>query len=102
MKIIERVKTIGRRLDWMLGGSNERASITNSADLLAEIQRSFTATSGVQVNSETAMRVSAVSACVRAIADNLASLPLILYRKTGAIDPLELKRAIVGYLGRTY
>jgi peroxiredoxin len=26
----------------------------------------------------------------------------IIYRKTGAIDPLELKRAIVGYLGRTY
>ena len=26
----------------------------------------------------------------------------ILYRKTGAIDPLEVKRAIVGYLGRTY
>jgi len=26
----------------------------------------------------------------------------ILYRKTGAIDRLELKRAIVGYLGRTY
>ncbi len=25
----------------------------------------------------------------------------ILYRKTGAIDPLELKRAIVSYLGRT-
>jgi peroxiredoxin len=26
----------------------------------------------------------------------------ILYRKTGAIEPLELKRAIVSYLGRTY
>jgi peroxiredoxin len=26
----------------------------------------------------------------------------VLYRKTGAIDPLELKRAIVAYLGRTY
>jgi peroxiredoxin len=26
----------------------------------------------------------------------------ILYRKTGQVDPLELKRAIVGYLGRTY
>jgi peroxiredoxin len=26
----------------------------------------------------------------------------IIYRKTGAIDPLEVKRAIVGYLGRTY
>jgi peroxiredoxin len=25
----------------------------------------------------------------------------IVYRKTGAIDPLELRRAIVGYLGRT-
>ncbi len=26
----------------------------------------------------------------------------VLYRKTGAIDPLEVRRAIVGYLGRTY
>jgi hypothetical protein len=26
----------------------------------------------------------------------------IIYRKTGGIDPLELKRAVVGYLGRTY
>ena len=26
----------------------------------------------------------------------------VIYRKTGQIDPLEVKRAIVGYLGRTY
>jgi hypothetical protein len=26
----------------------------------------------------------------------------VLYRKAGAIDPLALKRAVVGYLGRTY
>jgi peroxiredoxin len=26
----------------------------------------------------------------------------VIYRKTGEIDPLEVKRAIVGYLGRTY
>jgi peroxiredoxin len=26
----------------------------------------------------------------------------VLYRKTGAIDPLEVKRAVVSYLGRTY
>jgi thiol-disulfide isomerase/thioredoxin len=26
----------------------------------------------------------------------------VLYRKTGAIDPLAVRRAIVGYLGRTY
>ncbi len=26
----------------------------------------------------------------------------VLYRKSGPIDPLELKKAIVGYLGRTY
>ena len=26
----------------------------------------------------------------------------VLYRKTGAMDPLEVKRAVVGHLGRTY
>ena len=26
----------------------------------------------------------------------------VIYRKVGAFDPLELKRAIVGYIGRTY
>ena len=26
----------------------------------------------------------------------------VIYRKVGAIDPLELKRAIVEHLGRTY
>lgn len=26
----------------------------------------------------------------------------VLYRKTGSIDPLEVKRAVVSYLGRTY
>jgi hypothetical protein len=26
----------------------------------------------------------------------------VLYRKTGAMEPLEVKRAIVGFLGRTY
>lgn len=26
----------------------------------------------------------------------------VIYRKTGAIDPLEVKRAVVGHLGRTY
>jgi peroxiredoxin len=26
----------------------------------------------------------------------------VLYRKSGAIDPLEVRRAVVGYLGRTY
>ena len=26
----------------------------------------------------------------------------VIFRKTGAVDPLELKRVIVGYLGRTY
>ena len=26
----------------------------------------------------------------------------VIFRKSGAVDPLELKRAIVGHLGRTY
>ena len=26
----------------------------------------------------------------------------VIYRKSGSIDPLEVRRAIVGHLGRTY
>jgi hypothetical protein len=26
----------------------------------------------------------------------------VIYRHTGQIDPLEVKKAIVGYVGRTY
>lgn len=40
-------------------------------------------TSGKVVNSETAMRTAAVYACVRVLAETVASLPCIVYRRKG-------------------
>lgn len=76
--------------------------------------------SGAAVNSESAMRVAAVYACVRVLADSVAMLPLRLYRKNkdgthelagdhfadGLVDgapneihtPFEFKRLVVGTL----
>ena len=39
--------------------------------------------SGVPVNTTTAMRASAVIACVRVLAETLAQVPLIVYRRIG-------------------
>lgn len=41
---------------------------------------------GVRVNEETALRLSAVYACVRCISEDVAKLPLILYRRRGDGD----------------
>lgn len=38
---------------------------------------------GTYVSAETALRISAVWACVRLISQSLASIPLIVYRRTG-------------------
>lgn len=39
--------------------------------------------SGVPVNNKTAIRASAVLACVRVLAETLAQVPLMVYRRTG-------------------
>ena len=39
--------------------------------------------SGIPVNTTTAMRASAVLACVRVLAETLAQIPLIVYRRVG-------------------
>jgi HK97 family phage portal protein len=39
--------------------------------------------SGVVVNNTTAARLAAVGSCVRVLADDIAALPLVLYRQTG-------------------
>ncbi|WP_094550255.1 phage portal protein [Petroclostridium xylanilyticum] len=52
------------------------------AFLLGEdIGTGMASTAGVRVNEETAMRVTGVYACVRVIAETVASLPLPLYRR---------------------
>lgn len=39
--------------------------------------------SGVQITPETALQTSAVFACVRVLSETIASLPLMIYQKTG-------------------
>lgn len=52
------------------------------AFLLGEdISPGMVSTAGIRVNEETALRVTAVYACVRVIAETVASLPLPLYRR---------------------
>jgi HK97 family phage portal protein len=57
--------------------SSRSASFGQADELLAPLS-----TAGVAVSSETAMRCAAVHACVRVLADSVASLPLIVYRRT--------------------
>ncbi len=53
------------------------------AFLLGEdISPGMVSTAGIRVNEETALRVTAVYACVRVIAETVASLPLPLYMST--------------------
>lgn len=62
-------------------GQEERSTLANpDADLLAALGVQATA-SGVHVTPESAMRLSAVSACVRLISESIASLPLHVYRR---------------------
>jgi len=42
-----------------------------------------TSNSGSVVNPETAMRLTAVYACVRVLSESIAQLPLIYYERTG-------------------
>lgn len=63
--------------------AGEFEKITTPVDLLRELERGRLATSGVTVTAESAMRVSAVFACVKVISEDIASLPLHLYKATG-------------------
>ena len=38
---------------------------------------------GVYINEENSMRYAAVQACVRVLSEDIAALPLYLYRRTG-------------------
>ena len=62
--------------------------ILNSSYSLADFDRDIerairgeSVKSGVHVNEDTALRFSAVFACVRVLSETLASLPLIVYRR---------------------
>ena len=53
----------------------------SASAVLAEVLRGTQTASGAQVNSDTAMRVAAVYACVRVISETIASLPLHVYSR---------------------
>lgn len=62
-------------------GQNQRSTLADpDASLMAALGAAKTA-SGIAVTPESAMSLSAVSACVRLIAESIASLPLHVYRR---------------------
>lgn len=58
-----------------------RNTLANPDSWLKEALGGGKSASGAIVNSETAMRVTAVYACVRILAETIASLPLVTYRR---------------------
>lgn len=70
----------------LFGRERKNASVTNlSLDQMMELLRGGSrAKSGVVVNSQSALKVSTVLACVRKIADGNASVPIGIYQKKGA------------------
>ncbi len=66
---------------WLSGGEQQRvASITSAEDLLNERRRSRSSR-GVAITAESAMRHSAVWACLRLRADLVSTMPVDQYRK---------------------
>src|SRR3990167_3816582 len=65
-----------------------KKNVGSSAALEALLRHGNLSASGVSVNFDSAMAVTAVYACIRNIAENIAQVPLILYkrRKTGGKD----------------
>ena len=80
------LRSIWKRLWGQQDQHNAVPSVRNSLALgsaeLYELLAGSPAASGVAVNESSAMRVTAVYACVRLIAGAIASLPLAVYRRT--------------------
>ena len=65
---------------------NQTNTLTTSQDLEQALRTVFAggvAKSGASVTPETAMRQATVYACIRVIADSIAHLPLVVYRRDG-------------------
>jgi len=62
----------------------ERSSLAKpSPELLSAITGGHSTSSGVTINEQTALRATAVWACVRRIVEGIASLPCVLYKRVG-------------------
>lgn len=61
---------------------NETQYITSSDPRVIDLLSGSPASSGYSVNEDSAMRVSAVAACIQLLGGTIASLPLPVYRRT--------------------
>jgi HK97 family phage portal protein len=69
-------------LSWAWTGSAEpRATLAQPNTTLLEALGAARTASGVEVTADSAMRMSAVAACVRLISESIASLPLHVYER---------------------
>jgi len=66
---------------WPFGKTEKRDVQFSPALALMMASRSAIAAAGINVNQESALRFMAVYACVRVIAEDIASLPLNVYRR---------------------
>lgn len=82
-------------LDKLLNPS--RAAITESSEL-AKLLMGSQSSAGVAVTHETALRQSAVYACVLVISETVAQLPLILYERKGSRKERALSQRLYGLL----
>lgn len=91
---------------WQRGGSQEilaaspenpSTSLANPAAWLVDLFGGIT-DSGVTVNEQTAMKASAVYACVTLIAKTIGSLPLKVYRRKPNGDAAEVPDTLPYYL----
>lgn len=60
-----------------------RSNVGDASSWLTNIVSRNTPASGANVNSDSALKVSAVYACVKVISEAIASLPLMLYERVG-------------------
>jgi len=75
MKFLERIRHAWRSVTTI--------NVSSPGAMLADWFAPATA-AGVPVNERSALGVSAIYACVKVIAEDLASVPLVLFEKTGA------------------
>lgn len=80
-------------VSWVWNGSTSARSTLSMPDLsLTEALTLDTKTaSGISINAHKAMQLSAVSACVRLIAESIASLPLDVFRRNADGGRLQAK-----------
>lgn len=63
-----------------LSASADTGSVSDSRDLMRRIDQGSQAGSGYVVNTTSAMRVSAVYACVKVLSESVAQMPCVVYQ----------------------